>query len=789
MTISEIKEKLSQERGFGSRFPARIIFTESLDAYSLLETQLKGICDITINVADFCRAPDTIPQFDQIKAKLDEYAGKQILLLSVGEYLRLCVKRELNAERRQVLPFWETQQAESSKTRVIMPMFSCRDIFDRVVGAVDERQQDYVWTLESAPTTENHVISVYSPRFKDAINPDADNLTGWLRDWQIILRRGIPCTIVTIQENNVEASFGTVNIKPINSPFRYLADSLVDGDVLIEKWESNDFWSQMVSFTSRHHGKLTFEQIIILALGVTKFDFIHAAARWSTLNEFQKELVWLWYRVNPTGDYYSYACQKAASAAEIPARIRDEILLVSSRSSVWIEQRMAAMKALKFSSFTDAYFVLMDKLPLAETKLRLLTYQTHEEKTYAVKVISALLRSGAEPEAVANMITNDYPALAVYMVENTGLDEAVDEYMSWYRKNKLINRFPGDAPITVDFERFDARYKLMHQMKGKDCGLFWIDGFGMEYAPVFLYELKERGIKQTSIQIATSLLPTETEYNHQWDECDPMTLKWDRLDSCSHRGMPDDKSYYSCIVHQLEVFSDAAKKVEELLEKHDYVVITGDHGSSRFAALAFHDDSVVPVTAPNRSTIRSFGRFCELDEKSSNMIALPGTSKVTTAIGGKTVLVMNSYQHFAVSGNVAGGNTDEHDVVGETHGGNTAEERLVPVIIVKREQPLALLTCKPKSQYVTVRNGHMETELSFNQSVLTLEVSQGNEKAVCTDIAEGKWQVSMDNVAINDRNEIVLTIIANGRLLPNITLKVKTQGIKMNNDPFGGIGL
>ena len=83
----------------------------------------------------------------------------------------------------------------------------------------------------------------------------------------------------------------------------------------------------------------------------------------------------------------------------------------------------------------------------------------------------------------------------------------------------------------------------------------------------------------------------------------------------------------------------------------------------------------------------------------------------------------------------------------------------------------------------------METELSFNQSVLTLEVSQGNEKAVCTDIAEGKWQVSMDNVAINDRNEIVLTIIANGRLLPNITLKVKTQGIKMNNDPFGGIGL
>ena len=51
MTIAEIKEKLSQERGFGSRYPARIIFVENLDDYSALEHQLKGICDVTINVA------------------------------------------------------------------------------------------------------------------------------------------------------------------------------------------------------------------------------------------------------------------------------------------------------------------------------------------------------------------------------------------------------------------------------------------------------------------------------------------------------------------------------------------------------------------------------------------------------------------------------------------------------------------------------------------------------------------------------------------------------------------
>ena len=99
-----------------------------------------------------------------------------------------------------------------------------------------------------------------------------------------------------------------------------------------------------------------------------------------TLNDFQKNLVWLWYRVYPTDEYYSYACKKASCVSEIPEKIRDEILLISNRSDRWIEERMVAVRALSFHSFDDSYFALMDKLPLDETKLKLLTYQTHEEK-------------------------------------------------------------------------------------------------------------------------------------------------------------------------------------------------------------------------------------------------------------------------------------------------------------------------------------------------------------------------------------------------------------------------
>ena len=54
-------------------------------------------------------------------------------------------------------------------------------------------------------------------------------------------------------------------------------------------------------------------------------------------------------------------------------------------------------------------------------------------------------------------------------------------------------------------------------------------------------------------------------------------------------------------------------------------------------------------------------------------------------LGGNVCLVMNTYRHFSARGNAAGGNTDDRDIVGEIHGGNTPEERLVPVIVVRRD--------------------------------------------------------------------------------------------------------
>lgn len=777
MTIAEIIDKLRQERELGSRFPARIIFTEDLSSYCALVTQLKSACDVTINIADFGKK-DVVPQFDKLREAIKQYEGKQLLLLSVGEYLRMCIKRELNIERAQFPGFWEIMQQESSRTRYIMPVFACRDSFDRIVGKVDERQESFVWNLDqTVPASAKHYsISVYSPRFANAIGADADSFESWLRNWDVILGRDTPCAIISNQYRNAEASFGTINLNPIDSPFAYLCNLVKDADRLDKKWQPDDFWASLIPHLKKN---MSFADVALQALGIITFDFVSVAARWNSLNNLQRELVWMWYRVYPTDEYYSYACKKAHNSAEIPKRIRDEILLISSRSQSWIDERMQAMLALGFTGFDDAYFSALDKLPVAEMKLQLLTYKTHEEKAFAVKTISSMLRNGAEPKAIANILQPLYPALSTYLKDDTGLDKEIDEYFAWYRKNKIINRFPGNYSKSITFERFDARFKQLNKLNGKDCVTFWIDGFGMEWLPVFIKELKQRGIIPKTESIATAKLPTETEFNHQWANTD---LKWNRLDSFSHKGMPDDKSYFSCIAYQLSVFAEAAKQVDDLLDQHEYVAITGDHGSSRLAALAFHDPSVTPVSVSDPIKVKGFGRFCELADNGDSYIALDFMKKVS--IDGKTFVVMRDYNKFSASGNAAGGNSDEQDVVGEIHGGDTPEERLVPVVIVKRSQPLPAMTCKPKSRFVTKKSGHVETILQFNRKVFSLDVTVDSISGICTENADGTWHVSFDGIS---GEEMKLIVVANGNLISNpVVLQVKTQGIGKNTS-MGGL--
>jgi hypothetical protein len=141
--------------------------------------------------------------------------------------------------------------------------------------------------------------------------------------------------------------------------------------------------------------------------------------------------------------------------------------------------------------------------------------------------------------------------------------------------------------------------------------------------------------------------------------------------------------------------------VGEMLKKVNRAIVTGDHGSSRLAALLFHDSGNFAVEPPKNAIVRSFGRFVEL--KDDSYVSLT-PSMERTELDGKHFVVMKTYEHFKQSGNAAGGNTDENAVAGEVHGGMTPEEYLVPVFVVSRKKPLSAKEAPQKAKGITINN-------------------------------------------------------------------------------------
>lgn len=696
MNIAEIVSKVANERQTPGRFPTRLVFARNFPDYANLVKELKSVCDAVIDLADFTKE-DVLPRFKDFKNEVAKYNGKQLLLLSFGEYFRICIKRERNKATSNFPGIWERQQPESSTTKYIIPIFGSREIFDSIMPIQDERQQQFIWELNESSAESEYKLTIYSPDFAEAITADAINIEEWFRNWTYLFENKNRNSFVlqTKLYRYAEKTFGGVQISIINDPFSYVTSLVSDGDRLKKAYGNDDFWKYVAQNVQQNK---PFSETIKYLLNIGRsFDPISVLARFDDLSDDMLNLLLIWYRLYPSSDYYTYAIAKATTAREIPISIRDSIFDLPKLIDSFVQQRTTALKVLDVP-YSNEYFAKLDKIPAPESRLLMLTNRTLFERAYAVKTVSMLLRSGADINAIVDLIKTDYSDLAEYLKPEPE-ENMVAQYFNWYRRNKIINRPNTDTPCSVDFDSIDSRNKVMQQYISPDTMPFWIDGLGAEWIPVLLSRLNALSIAvDIKATVTRALLPTETEYNHKWK---PEDKKWDRLDKLSHAGMPDDKDYFLCIARQLEIMNEIVEHIGEMLKKTNNIIVTGDHGSSRLAALLFHDTENFAIEPPKNAIVRSFGRFVELIDDSYVPLT-PSMERIESS--GKHFIVMKTYQHFKQSGNVAGGNTDEKAVAGEVHGGMTAEEYLVPVIVISRKEKLPAKEKPQKPKGIIINN-------------------------------------------------------------------------------------
>jgi hypothetical protein len=781
MTIEQIIQQINTERLVGSRFPVRLIFVENLSQYEDLIARLGKLCDATVNLSDedICTGADIYPNFNKLREKLLLESGKHILLLSVGEYLRMRIKREIVASEAKFPSFWQLQQDAASKTRVFVPMFACRDLFDRVVPQIDDRQKDYIWTIDAPlDIRPTYHVSVYSPAFGKALPSAINGIRKWLSCWQDEYKKNKPIELITALNANIEKTNGEININVIDNAFDYLCSLVQDGARLKREWAQDNVWVELIPHVVRNQ---PFNKTIETVLNVQSFSSLPVMAMWDTFSSLQRIMVWIWYQINESDDYCGYVFRHTQKFDEVKSNIRDMVVKCISRPE-WIDERNRLLQALNNIAYDDKYFAMLDTLPLPDTRLKLLTYVSHAEHTYAIKTISQWLQQGASIEGVLESLAGRYALLEQYLSEGFPGNTVLSKYFAEYRRHKVMNRIPQGGLPSVDLDAYPSRYSLLNQYQGKDCIAFWVDGMGVEWLPLLLKLLNNSCSNATiDYEIATAILPTETEFNEQWNDFDYPYEKWDRLDILAHKGSPDDKDYYSCIAHQLMIIAEVAAHAKLLLDEHNYVIITANHGSSRIAALSFHNTPGIPV--PKKAIVRSYGRFCELHEAANITDILPCTRIVKN--DNVKFMVMTTHEHYAVSGNAAGGNDDNNAIAGEIHGGMTPEEYLVPVVVLKRRVPLTPLDYTVTSNLVYREKGNAKIELCFSREVLSLEVTADTIKGHCEPKSSKEWVVFLNGV---DIREYELEVIANKRLIrrkERITIKAK--GISKNDDLFGGL--
>lgn len=787
MTITEILQRVDIERKIESRFPVRMIFCESLEAYLELIDRLRGVCECCWNIADFCsdKYPDRYPNIRKLIIEVEKSSDKHILISSVGEYLRMSTKAEVYGGREaKFYGLWSRMESVRSKTRIFIPIFAAREYFFRAIGEVNQRQIEFLWDMEENDN-KTYNLTVYSDIFRNLISSiqAASGVRDWLMNWENYYKSGSPM-VITSQADICEKTFGKVSIDIIENPYEFLCS--LDSSIKVVRQDSSpvDFWAELMIKTTTVN---SVRVALLEGLNLNEFNSTSIVSRWRYLEPIEQWYVWIWYQIYDSKEYIATIIKKmkVEELEKVPFNIYNDIIYYIDSHPDWITQRQKFINSLDVEAPTKEFFKVLDKKE-PEIAIGLLAGKSIEEKAFIIKTVCRWLRHEENNNDIVKRISaaleTVYPEFMAYFKTSNNRYGVYTDYFAWYKKKKIVNR-PVLEPLkaqNVDF--LDTRFCLMAKYNDKDCFSYWIDGFGAEWLSLACEILNRYapGVFTFTSNIAKCVIPSETAFNEQWNLDGFKHIKKDRLDGFSHKGMPDDKNYFLAVVNQINAISEMIKDATEYLENHEYVIITGDHGSSRLAALAFHEKDGLYV--PKGAQSMCLGRFCLLKNEPKESEYLSDFAEYCF-LDNKKYLVMKNYDHFIQPGNAAGGNDDDNAMAGEVHGGLTPEECIVPVIVLKRITHTVPLKYTLNTNKIKHTGGKASISIGFNEPVQRLYINSNFGKCQCITKDNKNWTLQFMNLV---DGSIEIEIIADNKVIePKATLTVETYGLKKGS--MGGL--
>jgi len=662
-TVEELVREIRNEAGIKTRFPVRFVLVSGLVAWREVVARLRLDADEVLYLSSLC-AGDVYPAFSQVLKRVKEGNKRKMLVLPLAEYLRLEFERENAGELLRKL----AQLPDEGWRRVYIPLLGVRDILLSELERLPRFGKGLlpaVWEVKG----EGEVWVTVSPfPIGDKDNPPVTGIGDYLKKWEE--GGGSRLNLVTQWACYLEGRMGDFTMEVYPNAYNVLSKKAnLWPQSLAEGFGTEDQWRWLAEECKFAEG---FFDLTARLLNIKEYDPRQMGLRWRYLNDREKWLAWLWGKLVVSGDSYArYALEHSSSWTRFEPNLISAILDQQPQPELTWE-RKNLLEAMGLHDVPVAFLEAVDEINDPLRRLSCLAGITLKEKEMALLAVKELLEGERKDDDWWPYLELVFPELAWYLASTPFEDSFLSSYFQAYARSRIL-----DQPSPVLFEmadeaakvqtlwKYPPRDSLLEKALGQDeIKVLWVDGMGLEWAGAMLRALIHHGNVAVTLEVARANLPTLTEVNKRWRTEEDVERSLDRA------GHETPYRHSLALVKQLGVITKVAQKTADLVGKHTEVIITADHGLSRFI------QTTGSTRLPEGAQVGKFGRYANLPQ-GLEVVDQPEYGYLRE---GDTLV-------WAVHRKFIGGK----GATGEVHGGATLEECLVPIFRVKKQRaPLEL---------------------------------------------------------------------------------------------------
>ena len=400
-------------------------------------------------------------------------------------------------------------------------------------------------------------------------------------------------------------------------------------------------------------------------------------------------------------------------------------------------ERHQMISDLHLTSLSRSFWEQYSRVTDPVRKLMVLPGVGQRDLYEIILAVKELLANGVERESWEGYVYLSYKPLFDYLQPLRLPDSGLANYVNAYKTARLQDCLTAQleqavAEVSADdraFWMFSPRSHVIEQVG--DATRIWVDGMGMEWVTVMVGYLKSRapGV-EVDILPARANLPTITETNkEQMADTDDLIHDLDKI------GHSNDYSFPESFIQQMYIISEVVNKAIDYLQTSQRVVITSDHGLSRFALRGPKYENIAGVVA------RRNGRYGEVvHESNCRVCGIP-------VIQEGSLVAIRGYGRFSCEGGS----------VGEVHGGASIEEAIVPVLVLTRPSPTGPAYQELGERVVRLdRDGRAVLHVSLSVPVRTAEARIRGQRSRGTMVGPMTWEFRLHGIEPNQYDVLVL---------------------------------